>query len=380
MALLNKRASETPSYYQYRDRSRQTLSAWLNAYIQAERNLFPNRKKLIDVYEYVMLDNHLSAIIQNRKNKILGEKFVLLNPNNEPDTDSMPLFERQWFRNFLDFAMDSLFFGYSLIELGEVENESVSSCKSLDRRHVLPERKEWTDNPYNNIGESWENSPLENFYVFVDTQSLGLLLKITPTAIYKRFAFAGFTEHAEIHHLPTLMVKTNSFDDNARFEQIKNEIINAGRERTLVIPFEDDAEALATNTTGEIYTRHLDFCNSEISKIVNGQTMTSDNGSSRSQSEVHQNVADEYAQNDRMFIESVINEILLPKLVNLGLVPQGLRFCFDLQKQETIENKIALFDMLNKYYTVPESEIMENFGIEVFEKTQPNQDATTPQI
>jgi phage gp29-like protein len=52
----------------------------------------------------------------------------------------------------------------------------------------------------------------------------------------------------------------------------------------------------AARAGGSDYQGMVDICNAAISKIINGQTMTTDNGSSRSQAEVHQDIGLAFAK------------------------------------------------------------------------------------
>jgi phage gp29-like protein len=64
----------------------------------------------------------------------------------------------------------------------------------------------------------------------------------------------------------------------------------------------------AARAGGADYQGMLDTCNEAISKIVLSQTMTTDNGSSESQANVHQDVKDDIVKADADLICSSFNE------------------------------------------------------------------------
>ena len=74
-----------------------------------------------------------------------------------------------------------------------------------------------------------------------------------------------------------------------------------------------------------VYDKRIDRANSEMSKGVVGQTMTVDDGSSKSQSETHLEVFENLCAADAKLIAYVINDDLIPKMIRLGFLLPGLR-------------------------------------------------------
>jgi hypothetical protein len=362
--------------YPYADRSRQTIENWFYGYIGAENQFQPNRYKLINVYDYAFLDLHLSAIWQNRKNKILGNHFDLLNPLGEVDEEAKKLFEGIWYNQFVDYALDSVAFGYSLIEFGEfVDGVGLSEVNLIDRRLVNVDRKEFLSSPYNNFGTPFTEGILNDYCLWVDTKTLGFMLKASPVAIYKRFGFGGFTEHVEKHNLPLLTVKSGLKKDDPRYAEIENAILNAGRNRTLILGEDEEANALDMKGDGDIYVKHIDTCNSEMSKLVQGQVGTSEIGSNYREASSHENVSNEYAQNDLSFVTAIVNTLLIPKLAKLGAPIQGYKIRYNSDKKEPLQDRIRLFSLLLDKYDIDTETIYKEFGVTVLPKPSPTIDA-----
>ena len=78
-----------------------------------------------------------------------------------------------------------------------------------------------------------------------------------------------------------------------------------------------------------VYDKRIDRANSEMSKGVVGQTMTVDDGSSKSQSETHLEVFENLCAADAKLIAYVINDDLIPKMIRLGFPLAGLTFKWD---------------------------------------------------
>src|ERR1700676_883025 len=57
------------------DRSRKDILTWRGALISAESVYYPNRSRLYDLYEDVILDGHLSGVIAKRIDAVLNKEI-----------------------------------------------------------------------------------------------------------------------------------------------------------------------------------------------------------------------------------------------------------------------------------------------------------------
>lgn len=358
----------------YLDRSRKSITDWLNAYIIAEAGQYPRRRELMDVYDYGLLDNHLYAVVNNRKSKVMGERFHLVDFDGEPLEKETSLLRKSWFYDFVEHSLDAIFYGYSLIELGDIIDGEISKVTLVSRRNTNPERREVLIRPSDIYGISIDEPVYRDNYILVDgKEGLGLLLRAMPNVIYKRFALAAWTEHAEKFSIPFLHGKTNITDTDA-VSKLEDSLIQAGREMIIVTDHGDEIQALQIggSDTFKIYDALTERVNSELSKLIIGQTMTTDSGSSRSQAEVHDKTLGEIAEADRELIECIVNDELLPRLRALGYpIPEEARFQYDLQREQSIEDQIKVYSLALQHYKVSPEKIKAVFGITVEEKTTP---------
>jgi phage gp29-like protein len=98
-----------------------------------------------------------------------------------------------------------------------------------------------------------------------------------------------------------------------------------------------------------VFDEMISRINSEISKRILGQTMTTEDGSSNAQAQVHENVANDRHESDKLFIQYIINEHLLPRLLKLSsfYAPlTNLKFDWDvteeMEKGVMIDKAVAL--------------------------------------
>ena len=106
-----------------------------------------------------------------------------------------------------------------------------------------------------------------------------------------------------------------------------------------------------------------------MSKAILGSTMVLDDGSSRSQSEVHMKNTQSFINSRAKWAKNVINDELIPRMIKLGFpLSEGDRFMW---KEESKLNQLEwaeVIDKLNNHYDVPVDVIKDTFGIEVEEK------------
>lgn len=124
----------------YFDRSRKTISQWVIAHISSELQrvngniIYPVKKPLQDIYDYIMLDAHLSSVVQQRKSKVLGEEFAVMDANGNVNEELTKLLSKQWFNKVTEAIIDGKVYGYNLIEVQELIEDEIK--REIDFIHV----------------------------------------------------------------------------------------------------------------------------------------------------------------------------------------------------------------------------------------------------
>ena len=340
----------------------------------AENVHLPNRRQLYKGYQDAWDDAHVKAVINNRKLKTIGKDFAFCNEEGEEIDDITVLFKDEWFRDFVSYALDSIYWGHSLLELGNIIDDKFEHVELVKRENVRPEFKTVTKNSSDtpDSGVRYDEPPYKNWHVPVGKDhDLGLLKSIMPLWIYKKESLGGWSQYTEIFGQPMRVGKTNTTNESDR-ENMEKELQNMGSSAYAVIGHDDEFEFLFPND-GAAFKSYEDlcrFCDEQISKIVFGQTMTSDNGSSRSQSEVHERLAEDYVRADSMFIENIVNSELIPRMKALGItIPEGY-FKYDSKERVTSNEQFERVKELIKVYEVDPEYIEREFNIPVIPKQQ----------
>lgn len=352
-------------------RTKQDIGKWRSAISLAESVEIPDRTKLITVYKDVVLDAHLSSQMEIRKNKVLGTKFYLYNPDGSINENETEKLKAGWFNRFLEFSMDSIFYGYEVIQFGTIKEDAFTSVQKIPEQYVVPEKRIVKKDLYSLDGYRYEELPWKNWIIAVGNPNndFGLLNKATPWAIWKKNAVGAWSEYSDIFGMPVRIGKTNIQDEKKR-AQMEHMLKDMGTaaygvfDEDIILEFIETKRSDAYN----VYDRLIERANSEMSKLIVGQTMSSDNGSSRSQAEVHERVANDYSYADLKFMNYVVNGQLLPFMVFHRMIPDGLMFNWDSEERLSILEQKDIIKDLAPYFTFNPDEVSKKMGFELEQK------------
>ena len=116
--------------------------------------------------------------------------------------------------------------------------------------------------------------------------------------------------------------------------------------------------------TFQLYER----CNNEISKLILGNTLTTESSENGTQAlgTVHKKVEDRVAQADRRYILDVLNYDMTDIFQRMGINTAGGKFCFPEQKDIDPSTKMNILTQLRSNFQLPVSDeyLYEEFGIE----------------
>lgn len=330
-----RRASLAVDLFRRTERlSQKDVASWRSAWQRAIDIENPKRSALYDVYTDVAIDPHLSGCIDQRKGFATRRDFRLLDRTGSEVQQATDLLHSEWFDEFVSLALDSRFYGHSLIQFGtpEVADGSLrfSSVELVPRRHVVPEFgviiRDQNDDPAHGI--PYRHGKLADWCVEVGRPfDLGLLLKCAPSALSKKNMLAFWDGFGEIFGMPIRVAKTAS-NDPKDIDRVEDMMARMGSAFYAVFPEGTDVEIKETSRGDayNVYDQRINRANSEISKCILNQTMTIDSGSSLSQSEVHLEVLENVIANDEKFIKNIINNRLLPFMLRHGFPVEGLHF------------------------------------------------------
>lgn len=297
------------------DRSRKDLDKWRQALQSAENILRPSRALLYDLYEDIVLDDHLVSVMAQRRLAVTTSSIVFQKDGKEVESITKVI-ESEMFEEILEHILDARFWGYSLIKADF--NRGITEL--VPRPHVIPSKGLVVARPYDMEGIEYHKPPYTNLYLAAGKpKDLGLILIATVLVLIKRGDLSDWAQFNEIFGQP---LRVGEYDPNmpGQREQMMKALEDSGAMAYMGIPVGSSVKFIEANKSGasDTYVSLYDKMEASISKLIMGQTMTTENGSSRSQAEVHERVANKIAKSDRKFVLRYLNGHLREMLISQG--------------------------------------------------------------
>ena len=322
----------------------------INAAItSAEQPNLANRRPLLLLYNEIIKDAHLASVMRTRLNVSMSQPYLIINKDNKTvDTDRLELLLRPWFRQVFKHYLDSIFYGHSLIEFPEPSKniQNKFSVKEFDkvtlipRANVKPEYGIITLSEYDVNGFLYREAPLSDWILEAgDSHNLGLLHIALKEITWKIFGRKDWSRYNEKFGLPMVLVKTDDSNDTELTAK-QDMLTNMGVNGWGIIGKDDDISLLTPSTSGNtvtLFENMVRMSNEEVSKLIVGQTMTSENGSSLSQAEVHERILNTLGAEDMRGFQDWVNFNLFPLLIKHGYPLQGFQFVFKIWLKEVTD-------------------------------------------
>lgn len=338
-----------------------------DAVAEAERAYWPYRYKMQQMFLNTIDNLHIKSVMERRKDLSLLRKWYFGTAQDQPDDAITLLFKETWFTNFMNHALDALFYGYSLIEMNDLINNKFPKLGVIKRWNVSPDRYEIMSFPYMVSGIKFlEDDQYKDWYVYIDTPNeigtspcgYGLLYDISIAEIFLRNNLGFNGTFVELFAQPFRHGKTFKTDETERAE-FAAMLQNLGSAGWAITDPTEEITLLESSLGG---TGYKSYDNLElrlqklISKLVLGHADAIDStpgklGSGQAEDNpVYQALRDKQVK-DGTFLENIVNDILIPQLVNLGFsIPEGVKFFFK-NDSEVMEVANTFADLATKIKT-----------------------------
>jgi phage gp29-like protein len=340
------------------------MAAYMAAIRGAENVDYSRRVKLYDLYSEILMDAHLSSVINKRKSAILFTP-VVFKRNGIPDDNINEQLRSPWFYRFLSDVWDAQAWGFSLFQFymdGEWLNYNL-----IPRKHIDPIKRLIMHRQTDINGEDWDN--FADLLFVGNPDDLGTLAQAAPYIIYKRNTMADWAQFSEIFGMPVREYTYDGNDEKARF-QILMDVANDGGAAVVIHPEDSGFKFVeAGNKTGsaELYERLTERCNAELSKLYLGNTLTteaSDTGTQalgtiQKKSENLINLA------DRKYILNILNYDMTDIFKSFGINTEGGSFEFVDPEEVDTSVKMTIIEKLhNMGLPIAHDYLYQQFGIE----------------
>lgn len=358
---------KTASY----DRTSKDISKWKNALKSAEDPDNPDRSKLMDLYHDIMLDGHITSIVEKRILNITNLPIVWQTGTGKENPLITDLLESQAFDNLLRYIIESRLFGYSLVWMDITQpGKNKPNIKLVDRRHVEPSRHiyKYKSSDTLNSGIDYTLPPLSNYVLTAGrTEDLGLLLKCAPYVLWKRGDIGDWATFTEIFGSPIRKGKYQAGDMESK-KELTESMQEAGSSNAFIIPDTTDIDLVSntTSTSGKgVHESFADFLNNEMSKVILGNTMTTDAQGGNYKGEVHQDSEDGIFDADKKFALRILNSTVWELLEIHGYKPADGKFTVLESDNIALKDRIAIDKELNGIIDMEAEYYYEKYGVPV---------------
>lgn len=340
------------------------IGDYMTALKAAENVDFPCWSKLYDIYEDILTDGHLSAVIQKRKSPILNTP-IEFKRNGKVDEKIAVQLRSPWFRSFLSDLADTIQWGPSTFQF--FRNGEWLGYDLIPRKHVNPVKRIILRRQTDITGDSFDD--YADLVTIGNPRDLGILAKAALYVIYKRNATADWAQFIELYGHPLKEGIYDGWDEEAR-TKMTDDLYNMGGSAVILHPKGTEIkihDAGSKAASSDLYKSFIQYCNDELSKLELGNTLTTEAGEKGTQAlgTVHQSVEDKIERADRQMILDVLNYELTDVFTNLGMNTAGGEFSFVVPQNKDLSARVQI-DMQLKNMGLPISDdyLYETYGIE----------------
>jgi hypothetical protein len=354
-----------------------------------EGTILDDRGKLIDLYEAcAQQDAHLASVQETLYAQIIGERYMLARQNEKgkyvKDMEATRKVQGTQFIKLIIGIVEAKLYGYTAIEILPGIDPRTGKLKKIniiERRNILPGQRRivrrqgiWSP------GWSFDNPQYQGHYILIDSGGLGLFSATTPSILAKKFTMANYVNFSHTYGQPIIHGKTESTIQGDR-QRLANDISSAAQNKVIVTGLTDevDIKAFTMSNSEKIFTGLIGMVDKDVSNLILGsESMAGATQSYVGSTKAHQDIFRDRVEVYREYIENVMNEEIIPRLVDMDYIPAGLEFKYAKRLEMSDKDQITLYSFLTDKYEIAADEIEKTFGVSV--GRQLNLDGkTTPQ-
>lgn len=384
-------------------RESQDVQTWRECLQVAERAWFPSRVNMQRMFADTLLDGHVIACINKRKNMLLQRDFFI-GIGEKEDELLTKMFNTQWFSQIMEYVLDAKFFGYSFLNwtAWDYSKNKPVGTKIIPRENILVDRgglyttdEGGVTRVPSNIMPSlnFDDPKIQPWTMLVTTPNttsrsscgMGELYPVSLYAIFLRHNLGYNADFVERFMSPIVVGKTTKSELEERKEFLKD-LQTFGSSAAIVLDMLDQIEFIESKNTGTAYNSFDNFetrLQKLISKILLGHAdaMDSTPGKLGNNDNALEGL-EEISLVDAKFVETVINDEFIPKLrLHYPSLSEDLVFKFtnNHELQEAREEQAEfntksvswIKSLSDAGYELEEKEISDLLGFTVKKKEAP---------
>jgi len=344
---------------------RKELNDWQAARYARYQAELPRTYPMEEVYDDIMLDGHLTGITGNRTLRTTNKNYVFAIDGKKDDKLTELIKDREWFEYTIEKGHESIYRGHSLLLVKQWTKGNIIEMELIPRGMVIPEQKVLLYDINGDRGIDFSTITDILWYAqFYD--HVGLLEKAAPYTILKRHSWGSWDEFEELFGIPIRIAKIAS-----QSESVKNEVAGwleeMGSAPYAVFPLGTEVEIKENAKTDSfnVFYQKIKALDGELSKLVLHQTMTTENGASKAQGNVHENTLGEVVTADEKKMLAFLNNRVVPGMRQLGYnIPDKAKIIIEVTTDPTEQIKIDT-QIMGNGYVLSKNYLEETYGVEI---------------
>lgn len=341
-------------------------AAWISAHSQYTQQ----RGVIYDMYQNALdFDAHLKAVIEKRVLATVGKRLQYVIAD-EPNEAAQAMLQSPRFGDFLTDLVMTKLWGMGLFEFKPKKwnSQSLFDYSLIPIKHVDPYQKTVRQLQYSASNGDKSYDGAKNVIFVGQSDCGGLLQQLTLLSLYKREGINGWTQYAQLAATNFKKIKYRGVTpDAAKRATLRETVMNAGKG---VLDYNgEDMDIQESNQTSssqnELFEGFIAYLDEQITKLVLGQTMTSEDGSSRSQAEVHERTQETIFDADSKMVLDILNYDFYEIQTMFGVPTGGVwSYVDNVTSKQTSEVE---FDLKLKElgYIFSQEQIAEKYGLNV---------------
>lgn len=359
------------------NRNSQNIESWRSAISAFENNTNPVRAYLYDLYKDIELDGQVISTWGKRCDAITNKR-LLFKRDGEEDETITALLNSPDMRSIVKELLKSIAYGFTLIQIlgiwfDEDEEQYKIDWDLIPRKHVHPEKG------FECV--SYQQNMATRDFLFMDKHNagwmvwagerddMGLFSAVAQYVIYKRGGFGDWSQFAEMFGMPFRELSYDDYDPETR-AKLEKAMEDWGAAGYIIKP--KSAELTLHDTGGstssaEVYDMLISKCDAAISKVILGNTLTTEQGEIGSQAlgEVHKESESGKNASDQLFILSILNTKFRAVLKKFGFNVTGGKIMYEGLETDwdKLQTKWNVVKEIKQTVPVDDNYIYEEFDI-----------------
>ena len=353
-------------------RTTRDIYDFITALKSAESHIMQERTVLYTIFqENLDYDAHMQGVIERRIDNIVNKDIGFMVGEKERE-DIAEWAQSPWFRDFLADLVMVRFWGMGLFEF---KKGDTFDYFQVPIRHINPYSKEVLKRQQEGKGESYAKR--KDVFFAGDKSDFGYFKTLAPLCIHKRNLMNFWSTYAELAGNNFMQVNYRVMDPSKK-DDLQRAIHALKAGQAFMKPDGVDIEVtnLASSQQNALFENYYKALTQEQSKFILGQTMTTTEGSSRSQAEVHERTQAEIFASDDKYILDILNYTFV-QYHGLWNLPDG-KWVF---KEDSSVKMMAEIEKDMKLkalgYNFTQEFIAEKYGLPVQEEPKKEEDADT---